>query len=241
MADNIFSQRSPSFDRCISHPEELLEDLTTPFSKRSRGRPKGSKNQPKPPTMIRVDPENFMEHIFIEIPAGKDVIESIIKMAWRHQVDILVLKGSGLLSEVTLLNSAPLNSPFTIRGNLQMTSLTGTYFNPKSDRVPSEFVLDHAYSSFTIFLSGNHGQVFGGVVRGKVTASSVVRISAALCRKPKFYRVAPNNGEIREDKKVDPRLGGAVVHNDVVLEHNKKNNFTNVSNAYALAQPPFYK
>ncbi|KAL5101510.1 hypothetical protein RYX36_005837, partial [Vicia faba] len=230
MADNVFSQRSPSFNRCISHPEELSEDLATSFSKRSKGRPKGSKNKPKPPTMIMVDPETFMEPIFIEIPAGKDVVESIIKTARCHEADILVLRGSGLVSEVTLLNSACLNSPFTIRGNLQMTSLTGTYFNSDSDRVPSEFVLDPAYSSFTIFLSGNHGQVFGGVVRGKVMASSVVLISATLCRKPEFYRVASNNGDRREDKKVDPRLGAVVIHNEVVPQHNNKNNIVNGSN-----------
>ncbi|XP_058746766.1 AT-hook motif nuclear-localized protein 28-like [Vicia villosa] len=240
MANNVFSPRSPSFDRRISYPEDLSEDLATPFSKRSRGRPKGSKNKPTPPTMIMVDPETFMEPILIKIPVGKDVIESIRKTTRCHQADILVLRGSGLVSEVTLLNSASLNSPFTIRGNLQMTSLTGTYFNPDSDRVPSEFVVDPAYSSFTIFLSDNHGQVFGGVVRGKVRAASVVLISATLCRKPKFYRMTSNNGNHREDKKVDPRLDGAVVHNDVVPQHNDKNNIANVSNAHALAQPHFY-
>ncbi|XP_050908134.1 AT-hook motif nuclear-localized protein 28-like [Lathyrus oleraceus] len=235
MADNVFSQSSPSFNRCISHPQEPSEDLTTPSSQRSRGRPKGSKNKPKPPSVVMVEPETFMEPIFIEIPTGKDVVESIIKTAWRHQADISVLGGSGLVSEVMLLNSASLNSPFTIRGNLQMTSLIGTYFNPDSDRVPSEFAVDPAYSSFSIFLSGNHGQVFGGVVSGKVRASSVVLISATICRKPKLYRVASNNGDRREDGKVDPRLVG-----DVVLQHNNKNNVANVSNApHALAQPIF--
>ncbi|CAI8586713.1 unnamed protein product [Vicia faba] len=240
MVDNVFSQKSPSFDMCINHPHELSEDLTTPSSKRSRGRPKGSKNKPKPPSMITVESETFMKPIFIAIPAGEDVVESIIKTARCHEADILVLRGSGLVSEVTLLNSACLNSPFTIRGNLQMTSLTGTYFNTDSDRVPSEFVLDPAYSSFTIFLSGNHGQLFGGVVRGKVRASSVVLISATLCKKPKFYRVASNNEDRREDKNVDSRLGGAVIHNVVVPPHNNNNNVSNVSSAHALTQLHFY-
>ncbi|XP_050908136.1 AT-hook motif nuclear-localized protein 28-like [Lathyrus oleraceus] len=230
MADNVLSQSSPSFDRCISHPQELSEDLATPSSKRSRGRPKGSKNKPKPPSVIMVEPEIFMEPIFIEIPAGKDVVESIIKTAWRHQADISVLKGSGLVSEVSLLNSASQNSHFTIRGHLQMTSLSGTYFNPESDRDPSEFVVDPAYSSFSIFLSGNHGQVFGGIVRGRVRASGVVLVSATLLRKPKFCRVASNNEDGRDDKKDDPRHGGAVVHDGVVApQHNSANDTANVS------------
>ncbi|XP_058746765.1 AT-hook motif nuclear-localized protein 23-like [Vicia villosa] len=162
-----------------------------------------------------------------------------MKMAWHLQADILVLRGSGLVFEVTLLDTASLNSPFTIRGNLQMTSFTGSYFNPNSDRVPSEFVLGSAYS-FTIFLFGNHGQVCGGVVRGNVRASSVVLISSALCRKPKFYRVPSNKGDMRVVKKVDPRLDGVVDHNVVVPQHNNKKNIANVSNALALTEPHFY-
>lgn len=230
MADNNVFSPSPSFSRCLSQPHESSEDLTAPPTKRPKGRPKGSKNKPKPPSIIRVEPETYMEPILIEIPAGEDVVESIIKTAWRHQADISVLRGYGLVSGVTLLDSGSQDSPFTIRGDCQMISLSGTYVYPNSDRVPSEFIVDPDCSSFSIHLSGNHGQVFGGVVGGKVIASSVVMITATLLRKPKFYRVASFDGSVREVEKID-RDRGAIVRNDVVApEHSNHNNGANVFN-----------
>ncbi|CAL5190480.1 unnamed protein product [Lathyrus oleraceus] len=229
MADNVFSP-SPSFSRCISQPQESSEDLSIQPSKRSKGRPKGSKNKPKPPSIIKVEPETYMEPILIEIPAGEDVVESIIKTAWRHQADISVLRGFGLVSGITLLDSPSQNSPFTIRGECQMISLSGTYVYPNSDRVPSEFIVEPDCSSFSIHLSGNHGQVFGGVVGGRVMASSVVMVTATLLRKPKFYRVASFDGSVREVEKTDR---GAIVRNDAVAlvpEHSNHNNTANVFN-----------
>ncbi|KAL5101512.1 hypothetical protein RYX36_005839 [Vicia faba] len=227
MADNVFSP-SPSFSKCVIHPQESSEDLPTLPSKRSKGRPKGSKNKPKPPSIIRVEPETYMEPILIKIPAGEDVVESIIKTAWRHQADISVLRGYGLVSGVTLLDSGSQDSPFTIRGDCQMISLSGTYVYPNSDRVPSEFIIDPDYSSFSIHLSGNHGQVFGGVLGGKVMTSSVVMITATLLRKPKFYKVASFDGSVREVEKIDR---GAIIRNDVVApELRNHNNTANVFN-----------
>jgi len=159
-------------------------------SKRSRGRPKGSKNKPKPPVVITKEPESFMEQIFIEVSAGCDVVESIIKMAWHHQADISVMRGFGLVSDITIRNSTPHSSTLTIEGPVQMMSLSGTYINPNSNSVPFEFVNNPAYSSFSIFLSGNGGQVYGGIVIGKIMASGVVMITATVQKKSKFYRVS---------------------------------------------------
>jgi len=179
---------APSSSRLINPPQNS-EDLTTTSSKRPRGRPKGSKNKPKPPEVIMVEPESFMKHIFIEIPAGYDVLESIIKMAWHHESDISILRGYGLVSDITIRDSISHTSPLTIEGPVQMMSLCGTYINPNCDNVPSELNTNPA-CSFSIFLSGSHGQAYGGIVVGKVMASSVVMISATLMKKPKFYTVA---------------------------------------------------
>ncbi|AET00226.1 putative PPC domain-containing protein [Medicago truncatula] len=161
-----------------------------PSSKRSRGRPKGSKNKPKTPAVVMVEPQTLMKQIFIEIPAGYDVLESIIKMAWRHEADITVLRGFGIVSDITIHSSLSHTPPLTIEGPVQMTSLSGTYVNPNVDNVPSEVIANPACSSFSIFLSGSHGQVYGGIVVGKVMTSSVVMISATLMKKTKFYMVA---------------------------------------------------
>jgi hypothetical protein len=140
--------------------------------------------------VIMVEPETYMKQIFLEIPAGYDVLESIIKMAWRHEADISVLRGYGLVSNITIHNSFSHTPPLTIEGPVQMTSLSGTYVNPNCDDVSSEVITNPACSSFSIFLSGSHGQVYGGIVVGKVMTSSVVMISATLMKKTKFYTVA---------------------------------------------------
>jgi len=85
--------------------------------------------------------------------------------------------------------------------------LSGTYTNPNCDLVPSEFITDPDCSSFSIYLSGIQGQVFGGVIRGKVTASSVVLVTANLL-KPKFYRMASVNGSIPNVETLDLMHGG---------------------------------
>ncbi|XP_004491301.1 AT-hook motif nuclear-localized protein 28-like [Cicer arietinum] len=168
--------------------------------KRPRGRPRGSKNKPKPPVVINIDPsETSMKPILIEIPAGNDVVESLINMAWRHQADISVLRGFGMVSNITLCNPISHSPAFTYQGPFQMISLCGTYVNPNCGRVPSQFITHPACSSFTIYLSGGRGgQVFGGVVGGKVMAAEVVSITATLFKKPKFYRVVTTNGGIKE-------------------------------------------
>jgi len=180
---------APSSSMLIDLPQNPRDDMITASSKRSRGRPKGSKNKPKPPVVITVEPESFMKLIFIEISAGCDIVESIVKMAWRHQADISVMRGSGLVTDITIRNSTSHSPALTIEGPIQMISLSGTYVNPNSDSVTSEFITNPAYSSFSIFLSGNEGKVYGGIVIGKIMASGNVMITATLQKKPKFYRV----------------------------------------------------
>jgi len=68
-------------------------------------------------------PNTFMKPIFIEIHAGKDVIDSIIKMAWRHQADISVLRGVGLVSNIDIHNPMTYVRPITFQGPVQMISL----------------------------------------------------------------------------------------------------------------------
>jgi len=77
--------------------------MTTIFPKRSSGRPKGLKYKVKLHVGIMVDPEIFMKQLFIEISAGYDVAESIVKMTWCYQADISVLRGFGLGKNMELL------------------------------------------------------------------------------------------------------------------------------------------
>jgi len=62
--------------------------------------------------------------------------------------------------------------------------------------------------------------VFGGEVRGKVTASSVVLVTVNLLLKPKFYRVASVNRGISNAEKVYQMYGDVIIHDDRVAGAN---------------------
>lgn len=215
------SLAQPTVNSCIN--------LSQKARKRLRGRPSGSKNKPKPPVIIKENSETLMEMIVIEIPAGKDIVESLINLARQHQSSLTVVRGYGLVIDVTLLNLVSHTPSFPIKGPFRMISLSGTYINPNCGHVPSRFTNDPSFSSFSIHLSGGHGQVFGGVLGGKVKSAGVVLITATLFKKPVFHRMVTVNGTIQDIENDDPRYGGGVLINgECVAPESKNNNVINV-------------
>ncbi|KAH1091054.1 hypothetical protein J1N35_018311 [Gossypium stocksii] len=63
----------PSVQACGGSSEVLQKNTT----RKPRGRPPGSKNKPKTPTVITRDNNSAMEPAVLQIPAGFDVIENI--------------------------------------------------------------------------------------------------------------------------------------------------------------------
>ncbi|KAK4278871.1 hypothetical protein QN277_016652 [Acacia crassicarpa] len=167
--------------------------------RKPKGRPPGSKNKPKPEIMD----EQALKHAIIEIPAGCDVVEELIKFAEIHNVGLTVLSGSGSVTNVTLSHTLSNNAPsLTLNGTFVMLSLSGTYVktqNCSSSSLPpnpSSFpgvVSSPGFSCFTMCLAGTKGEIFGGVIAGKIIAASLVVVVAALYKKPMFHRVLKNN------------------------------------------------
>lgn len=171
----------------------LSQNSREVVTKKPRGRPKGSKNKPKPPVFIKESTETLLESILIEIPSGRDIVEPLIKLALSRQARIIVLSGSGLISEVNFLHPVTRTSGIPIEGVFPMTSFFGTFSSANTDRFPSQFIGTSSLNShFSIFLSGNQGKVFGGVVGGRVIAAGTVLISAALVKNPTFDRLGIN-------------------------------------------------
>lgn len=209
--------QSPSFEKYIHLPWEPRENHTTHPSKRFRGRTQGSNNKCKSPIKIDEDPGNIMKLIFIKIPVGHDVVDSLINVALHHQANITVLGGSGLVSDVTLHNSVSQAPAFTIYGSFQMISITGTYFISNYGSNPSEDIIEPIYSSFSLFLTCGYGEVFGGIIVGKVKAADDILITVALSKKHEFYRVPTINGSVREVEEDDLKgLDGVIVNVDHV-------------------------
>ncbi|XP_058766819.1 AT-hook motif nuclear-localized protein 17-like [Vicia villosa] len=172
------------------------EDFTRSSSKKRMGRPLGSKNKPKPHIVIEEDTQNFTELVGLEIPIGEDIVEHIIKYAQQRHANIRVLRGFGLISNVTILDPVTRDPLLPIEGPIHMTSLFGTYINPNCQCSPPQFIAHPPCSSFTVYFSSPNAYVFGGVVVGKITAASVIFINATLSRKTAFHKTVSTNRNV---------------------------------------------
>jgi len=146
-----------------------------------------------------------METVWIKIPAGNDVAETLIKLAQCHQAGLIVLSGSGPISNVILLDPVSRTPDPPIKETLHMTSMHGTYVNANCCRVPPYLIADPACSSFSVFFAGAGAQIFGGIVGGKIEAAGVVSIRASLFKDPEFHRLTGIN-EIHQDIEEDDTI-----------------------------------
>ncbi|KAF3452303.1 hypothetical protein FNV43_RR02736 [Rhamnella rubrinervis] len=174
------------------------------ISKKPRGRPPGSKNKPKPPIFITKDSDFAMKPVILEISAGSDVVESVIQFARRRHVGVTVLSGSGSVSNVTLRHPSSHAPALSLHGPFSLLSLTGSFVGSSATTSSSSKPPSSSSSSFGICLAGAQGQVFGGIVGGKVIAASLVVVVAATYLNPSFHRLpsdaTQDDHEVEESK-----------------------------------------
>lgn len=183
---------------------------TSPPYKKPRGRPPGSKNKPKPPLVITQDNEQAMKPAVIEVAAGTDVLEAVIQFAVRLGSCLTILSGSGTIANATLHYPLCRSPAFTLHGPFSLLTLTGTFLYPPSPLPPPppppppplslpfasassssnpNPLPPAAPSTFGITLAGMQGQIFGGIIGGKVVAGGDgVKIVASLFKNPELHR-----------------------------------------------------
>ncbi|KAK7300241.1 hypothetical protein RJT34_11081 [Clitoria ternatea] len=180
----------------LSHvPISEVQPQTTVVAsaKKPRGRPRGSRNKPKQPTVIMEDAD-FYKPMMLEIPPGVDVVQAIIDVAHRQQVSIIVHNASGTINEATLGHNFQSPPTISLRGDLNIVYFNGTYISnslmPPSSSEPN-------YCSFGIqFSCNNSGQqsrIYGGIVGGKVIASSKVMVMTSIFKKHYSLKVEAND------------------------------------------------
>jgi hypothetical protein len=152
-----------------------------------------------------------MEPILIKIAAGNDVVETLINLAQRREAGIVILSGSGLVTDVTI-HKLESDSLDVIEGLSNMTSLSGYFIVDGGFLPPPTMNIVSPFSSFSICLSDSRGQVFGGKIGGKVKAAGAVLVTAAFILNPTFHRFGVVNGRVQEMD--DPEDVGGVVIND---------------------------
>lgn len=202
-------------------------DLSSPteHTRKPRGRPPGSKNKPKPPVVITKDSDLAMKPVVLEISAGSDVVDTIIQFARARRVGVTILSGTGSVSTVTLRHPMSHAPVISLHGPFNLVSLTGSYMGTSSPTMvapssssgskPSSSSPPSACSSFGICLAGTQGQVFGGIIGGKVLAASLVVVMAATYQNPTVYRLpAEQDHDGAEENKASIAGAGGVAGNE---------------------------
>ncbi|TYJ18320.1 hypothetical protein E1A91_A09G115600v1 [Gossypium mustelinum] len=173
----------PSVQTC-GGSSEVLQGNT---ARKPRGRPPGSKNKPKTPTVITRDNDSAMKTAVLQISAGFDVIENIINFARRNHVGVSIISSTGFVSDVILRYSSSQGAPYRFAGAFGILSLSGSFFADHS-------TTSTPCSSFNIILSGGQTQLLGGIVAGKVMAATPVTVVLLTFASPSFYKL-PYEGD----------------------------------------------
>ena len=186
----------------------------SPFSsensaRKPRGRPPGSKNKPKPPIVITRDSDSAMKPVILEISAGSDIIDIIISFARRSHVGVSIISATGSVSNVTLRHPVSHAPALHLHGPFGLLSLSGSFIGSStlsssktpqsysSSTPPSPCSLSSPSCSFGVTLAGAQGQVFGGIVGGKVMAATQVIVVAATFVSPAFHRLPCEGDNLR--------------------------------------------
>ncbi|CAN6936065.1 unnamed protein product [Brassica oleracea] len=167
--------------------------------KRSRGRPPGSKNKPKPPVIVTRDSPNVLRSHVLEISSGADIVESVNTYARRRGRGVSILSGNGVVLNVVLRQpvtahgsnggvGAGAGGVVTLHGRFDILSITGTVLPPPAPP---------GAGGLSIFVAGAQGQVIGGSVVAPLVASGPVILMAASFSNATFERL-PLEDEGRE-------------------------------------------
>lgn len=149
--------------------------LSSTIARRPRGRPLGSKNKPRIPAVVTHDrPDALTSHV-LEITTGSDVLKSLFDYTRRNGRGICIIGGNGVVTYIKLRQ--PTGKVLTIKGKLQIHSISGTIFPPPTSG---------ATGGLAVYLSGPKGRMFGGSVMSPMVASDSITLMVVS-----FANIAP--------------------------------------------------
>ncbi|KAK9047837.1 hypothetical protein SSX86_033201 [Deinandra increscens subsp. villosa] len=186
--DRRTHQSPPGYlHRLLDVPSPDQDDGTGGPIRRSRGRPPGSKNKPKPPVIVTRETPNSLRSHVLEISAGADIVDSLNIYARRRGRGVSVLSGTGVVGDVTLRQPAdPSKNAVTLHGRFEILTISGTVLPPPAP--PNA-------GGLSVFLGGGEGQVVGGIPVGPLIASSPVVLIAASFANAVFERLPVEESE----------------------------------------------
>lgn len=176
------------------------DGATIEVVRRPRGRPPGSRNKPKPPSIIssKALSEPSMSPYILELPPGVDVIAATTHFCRKRKLGLCILTGSGTISNITIKqpSTTPGAAAVTFHGRFDILSISATILDQSGIGVPGN-------GQFTVYVAaGPQGQVVGGVVVGPMVAAETIYLVAGTFSGHSFFRLQP------DDDDDTPRNGG---------------------------------
>ncbi|KAI4339972.1 hypothetical protein MLD38_024854 [Melastoma candidum] len=139
--------------------------------RKSRGRPRGSKNKKKHFEVLGSVGLGFTPHV-ITVKAGEDVCSKIMSFSRHGPRAVCILSANGAISNVTLRQPAMSGGTVTYEGRFEILSLSGSFLVSENGGQRSRT------GGLSVSLSGPDGRVLGGGVAGLLTAASPVQVIA---------------------------------------------------------------
>ncbi|KHN43723.1 hypothetical protein glysoja_047336 [Glycine soja] len=167
--------------------------LLAPPTKNACGRPCGSKNKPKSTSLSGQPVKPSVKLVTINIVPRMDVMETILDVARRDHVSVVILNAFGTIKNATVCDS-PQGVPTLLIGPFSMLSFTGYYlYNNQYALHPG--ATPPPLFSFGIKLCISHGQVFNGLIGGSVIAGDNVSLMVSTFREPNICKFIPEGKE----------------------------------------------
>lgn len=170
-----------------------------------------SENEPNPTMEFHIsstDDDNweYPKPIIMIVPAGEDIVSTILDYARDQDVSILVHHASGPISEVHIRNPLSPSNDSTFQENMHMFFLSGVYTKCLSPAPPKNV----PFSFFNIQFSREHvPQVYGGLVGNKLIAAQAVPVTATVFKEHDYYEY---NGTVIHI--TAPNVQPSIVSND---------------------------
>ncbi|KAH7433085.1 hypothetical protein KP509_07G054400 [Ceratopteris richardii] len=184
---NVDSNDSLTSKTKKRHDKQQQQEQNPHTRKRTRGRPLGSKNKPKPPIIISKDSATAFRAHILEVETACDVAACIISFAHSRRGGLCVLAASGAVSNVTLRQLGTPGSVITLQGDFEILSLSGAFLPYATPPT--------AIAGLAIYLAGRQGSVIGGIIAGSLIAAGPVVVVASSFLNASYERLPVDDGE----------------------------------------------
>ncbi|XP_042046980.1 AT-hook motif nuclear-localized protein 10-like [Salvia splendens] len=163
-----------------------MDGAGSPTAKKSRGRPRGSRNKVKQHGQVLGSTGiSFVPHV-LNVTAGEDIASKIMAICQNGPRGVCVLSANGTVSMVTLVQQTSSGGTATFEGRFEILSLSGSFILTEVAGQKSRT------GGLSVTLAHPDGSIMGGCVAGLLVAASPAQIIVGSFM-PDTQRQAPTN------------------------------------------------